>query len=174
MHCSDVCKESFSGREPNWVEFAKAWSPKANGRTIFYKTPEHLKSYDNKWVESRVFANTVLINHDLVQRVRSTLQSKRRRHDVPPAHPFTTIPSATSSVDMLLPIPQVTVPTNLPMRSRILLPQPSIPTPQRMPMPPKYGRKARRWFHCGSDTCKGASQRKHCPNINAGASGSAD
>jgi hypothetical protein len=57
-------RQLFSGREPDWIEFAKVWSNHANGRDIFYKTPEHLKSHSNKWDDSRTFANTVSRNYN--------------------------------------------------------------------------------------------------------------
>ncbi|KAG6848519.1 hypothetical protein H0H93_016335 [Arthromyces matolae] len=53
----------FSGRtEPNWMDVAAQWNNHANGLTIFYKLPEHLKSYWKKWQENANEKNSISIN----------------------------------------------------------------------------------------------------------------
>ncbi|KAG6894804.1 hypothetical protein C0992_004572, partial [Termitomyces sp. T32_za158] len=53
----------FSGRsEPNWICLAEEWNGHANGSTIFYKLPEHLKTYWKKWQENVNEKNSISIN----------------------------------------------------------------------------------------------------------------
>ncbi|KAG6877083.1 hypothetical protein C0992_010900, partial [Termitomyces sp. T32_za158] len=48
--------------EPNWVRVAGDWNGHANGLTIFYKLPEHLKAYWKKWQENTNEKNSISIN----------------------------------------------------------------------------------------------------------------
>jgi len=39
--------------KPTFHKMATWWSSKANGKTIFYKLPEHFAIYHKKWVDKR-------------------------------------------------------------------------------------------------------------------------
>ncbi|KIO21104.1 hypothetical protein M407DRAFT_10559 [Tulasnella calospora MUT 4182] len=57
---SPMCHtRAVDGKEPDWAEFACLWSRHANGRTIFYKLPEHLSVYYKTWLERRNESNSV-------------------------------------------------------------------------------------------------------------------
>ncbi|THH17937.1 hypothetical protein EUX98_g9038 [Antrodiella citrinella] len=55
---SDV--KCFGAREqPNWVMFTTAWANRCDGIQIFYKLPEHLKAYYQRWLERRNEENSI-------------------------------------------------------------------------------------------------------------------
>jgi hypothetical protein len=141
----------FSGREPDWIQFTKEWSGHCNGNTVFYKTPEHLKKYDSQWIDSRTYANTINCNREIVDVVRNSLQSKRRKISIPPAQPLLIPPP---------PMPNM-IPPMIP-RARILLPaDPHTSRQTRAQIP--AGRKPKTCHHCKQPRCRGAYKRSDCP-----------
>jgi hypothetical protein len=71
--------------EATWFVFARAWSDHVNGTTIFYKTPEYLRTYYNSWSELRKRKNTIAVHFEVVQAMRQTLTSSTRQRTAPPA-----------------------------------------------------------------------------------------
>ncbi|KAI7890902.1 uncharacterized protein EV154DRAFT_478767 [Mucor mucedo] len=58
--------------------FAKIWSAFADGKEIYYKTPEHIKIYFNKRTEASVFNDSIALNQNICQSIRSVLGRPER------------------------------------------------------------------------------------------------
>ena len=69
------------GLQPDWVLFAKLWSKEANGKDIFYKTPESILTYYNDWTKERNAANTITNNLTVWIDLRNRMRDPTR--DVP-------------------------------------------------------------------------------------------
>jgi len=83
---ADLLRTQFMDvSEATWLVFARSWSDHLNRRTIFYNTPEYLKSYYNSWSELRKRKNTIAIHFEVVQTMRQNLTSSKRQHIVSPA-----------------------------------------------------------------------------------------
>lgn len=63
--------------EPDFEDMAKKWSLTCNGKTLFYKLPEHLRTHYQRWMERRARNVTLTLsedqrhNHALILRDRS-------------------------------------------------------------------------------------------------------
>ena len=57
------------------MEFACEWNMSANEYSIFYKTAEHVKDYDNKWNDRRTFCNTVRKYVHVLEEVHDMVQA---------------------------------------------------------------------------------------------------
>ncbi|KIO15548.1 hypothetical protein M407DRAFT_13243, partial [Tulasnella calospora MUT 4182] len=66
--------QAVDGKEPDWVEFARLWSRHADGRTIFYKLPEHLSVYYKTWLERHNESNSVSDIAQDFKHIKSLLQ----------------------------------------------------------------------------------------------------
>ncbi|KAF9231665.1 hypothetical protein BU15DRAFT_68145 [Melanogaster broomeanus] len=84
-------------RQPHWTALASIWASHANGKTIFYKLPEHLKAYYQTWTDFCNEQNTVALNAEASQRIRALVRSKPTGFDVhaPATTPLTLRDSIT-------------------------------------------------------------------------------
>ena len=82
--------------EPDWKQLSRVWCLKADGKSIFYKTPEHLRGYYNTWQEKNVAANSIALNLDSVQMMAAVLGNPSRLSVAPP-------PQVPSGVGLTLP-----------------------------------------------------------------------
>ncbi|KAI6138599.1 hypothetical protein BKA82DRAFT_4020810 [Pisolithus tinctorius] len=64
-----------SSCQPNWEHLASVWSGHANGKTIFCKLPEHLKTYYKVWSEFCNEHNSVALNAEATQWICSLVHS---------------------------------------------------------------------------------------------------
>ncbi|KAI7869426.1 uncharacterized protein EV154DRAFT_530742 [Mucor mucedo] len=53
--------------------YSRIWSAFADGKEIYYKTPEHIKIYFNKRTEASVFNDSIALNQNIWQSIRSVL-----------------------------------------------------------------------------------------------------
>ncbi|KAF8833475.1 hypothetical protein BDN67DRAFT_916912 [Paxillus ammoniavirescens] len=86
-------------RQPNWNALACIWAGHANGKTIFYKLPEHLKAYYKTWTNFCNKHNTVALNTEASQHIRALVHSRPAGlpASVPTALPVTLQDSLTVS-----------------------------------------------------------------------------
>ena len=68
-----------TAKEPDWNLMVKLWSAEANGETIYYKTPEQLKTYENIRKDRSTYINTVNINYTICENMRKKFQSSTRK-----------------------------------------------------------------------------------------------
>ncbi|EIW52507.1 uncharacterized protein TRAVEDRAFT_24023 [Trametes versicolor FP-101664 SS1] len=74
--------------QPNWEKLVNVWAGHADGRSIFYKLPEQLKSYYKTWLDFCNENNTVALNVQACKRIRTLLKpSTRTARPVSPVHP---------------------------------------------------------------------------------------
>ncbi|KAG2116809.1 hypothetical protein DEU56DRAFT_919175 [Suillus clintonianus] len=66
---------SDSNRQPNWTALAVVWAGHADGRNIFYKLPEHLKTYYKTWTDFCNEQNTISLNAEASRRIRALVRS---------------------------------------------------------------------------------------------------
>ncbi|KAG2193039.1 hypothetical protein INT47_009289 [Mucor saturninus] len=73
-------ERSFNGDSvtPDFEIFAKIWSAFADGKEIYYKTPEHIKIYFNKRTEASVFNDSIALNQNIFQSIRNVLGRPER------------------------------------------------------------------------------------------------
>ncbi|KAG6370815.1 hypothetical protein JVT61DRAFT_11026 [Boletus reticuloceps] len=64
-----------TNRQPNWTSLAAVWATHANGKTIFYKLPEHLKAYYKTWNDYCDENNTIAQNTAAAKRIRTLVRS---------------------------------------------------------------------------------------------------
>ncbi|KAG6369372.1 hypothetical protein JVT61DRAFT_14979 [Boletus reticuloceps] len=64
-----------TNRQPNWTSLAVVWATHANGKTIFYKLPEHLKAYYKTWNDYCNENNTIAQNTAAAKRTRTLVRS---------------------------------------------------------------------------------------------------
>lgn len=64
-------------KQKDWIEFSKLWSPNANGKTIFYKSPDHLRQYSNIMKDRNKYYTTILKNDQLVRKIRQLVQTQQ-------------------------------------------------------------------------------------------------
>jgi hypothetical protein len=79
----------FTGEDANvddrtWREFAVHWHRNADGRNVFYKTTEHLKSYYTQWKAYRNVQRSIYLNQNAVYTIRLNLQNPSRKRSAPP------------------------------------------------------------------------------------------
>jgi hypothetical protein len=74
---------SSNAVEPNWRELSRLWCEQADGSRLFYKTPEHLRSYYLSWQETGVATSSVALNYDVVQPMRQQLIASSRIQEAP-------------------------------------------------------------------------------------------
>ena len=67
------------------------WSGQADGKTIFYKLPEHLSTYHKKWLERRNISQSMVASEPMRQpntrRIRSRLHIAQVLNPATQAHP---------------------------------------------------------------------------------------
>ncbi|KAM5545887.1 hypothetical protein V8D89_000013 [Ganoderma adspersum] len=74
---------SFKTRaQPDWHMLAVEWSGQANGRDIFYKLPEHLKSYFKIWTDISSEKSSVTLTAQAIQHLHTLVQSRNRGHPI--------------------------------------------------------------------------------------------
>ncbi|KAG1847003.1 hypothetical protein DFJ58DRAFT_843319 [Suillus subalutaceus] len=66
---------SDSNRQPNWSALAVVCAGHADGRNIFYKLPEHLKTYYKTWTDFCNEQNTISLNAEASRRIRALIRS---------------------------------------------------------------------------------------------------
>ena len=80
IHMDNFLQDS----SPNWAESARLWSQKVNGSSIFYKTPEDLKSYFEAWKQKRMISKSQSISTvKFVHATRSRIQAVARNKNAP-------------------------------------------------------------------------------------------
>lgn len=79
---SDVIKNS---KLPDFEEFAKKWSTIVDGQNIFYKAPEHLRSYYSKWMEYQNINKTKKNYKEQLDLLQQNLRSSSRKRSIPKA-----------------------------------------------------------------------------------------
>ncbi|KAG1871812.1 hypothetical protein DFJ58DRAFT_722558 [Suillus subalutaceus] len=66
---------SDSNQQPNWTALAVVWAGHADGHNIFYKLPEHLKTYYKTWTDFCNEQNTISLNTEASWRIRALICS---------------------------------------------------------------------------------------------------
>ncbi|TFY76543.1 hypothetical protein EWM64_g7467, partial [Hericium alpestre] len=79
-------KGLFAGKaSPNWVAIAAEWSGHCDGQKIFYKLPEHLKTYFKTWHVNCNEQNSIEDNRAAYERIRTALSAQVRSLPILPA-----------------------------------------------------------------------------------------
>lgn len=182
-------KELFNSRNsatPDFEIFAKLWSAFADGKEIYYKTPEHIKVYFNKRAEASVFTNSIALNENICRNIRSILERPERMNasvamlkQPTPINHYKNVQFGSYSGlitqhqknnnQALRPAPLAPkcLPVSTPSPSLIL---PLVPPPSRSPtstnpVTKKAKRSNRICFVCkDSSSCSGRSKSKYCVN----------
>lgn len=175
----ELMQERFiNEKEPNWKSFAQHWSSYADGEQIFYKLPEHLKTFYNAWKEYRASKNAILSNQDVCEQAREQLQSPQRNatpipaqiptpvrinrlaentiirtRNPPPPHQFVQHPTILAPAPATYPPPAPLVPQQTPQNVRtIILPK----------------RRTRHCTICNRQDCPGRQNRQLCRTLAQG------
>ncbi|TCD61520.1 hypothetical protein EIP91_008291 [Steccherinum ochraceum] len=95
--------ENDQSRAPNWQALATRWSGHCDGRTIFYKLPEHLRAHWKSWMDIVNEKSSVSISQAAYDEMRTALvPSMTNFNSIPAAHgvplPKQVLP-ATASVE---------------------------------------------------------------------------
>ncbi|KAJ3501690.1 hypothetical protein NLJ89_g9226 [Agrocybe chaxingu] len=91
----------FSGtRQPNWAVLATQWAEHADGVKIFYKLPEHLKAYWNKWGEHVTESGSMQMNKEAYDRISALLLPPTTRPTLPAARPSALAQQVTEGLQM--------------------------------------------------------------------------
>ncbi|KAI7872241.1 uncharacterized protein EV154DRAFT_570498 [Mucor mucedo] len=77
-----------SSTEPDWSHFASHWNTSADGVSIFYKTPKHLKSYHIICKENKFIANSIQKHRNIMQKVKSVISETMQPQVLPQANPL--------------------------------------------------------------------------------------
>ncbi|KAG0706444.1 hypothetical protein DFH29DRAFT_1066800 [Suillus ampliporus] len=86
----------FSGKKQlNWITLAQEWQRHANGTSIFYKLPEHLKSYFKTWNEHQN-------EHNLVEQNKSTYDELQKLLAIPVGMPEITLAQHKTVADQIV------------------------------------------------------------------------
>ncbi|KAG1773608.1 hypothetical protein EV702DRAFT_1200931 [Suillus placidus] len=86
----------FSGKkQPNWITLAQEWQRHTNGTSIFYKLPEHLKSYFKIWNEHQN-------EHNSVEQNKSAYDELQKLLAVPVGMPEITLAQRETVADQIL------------------------------------------------------------------------
>jgi hypothetical protein len=56
------------------IKFAELWNSEANGISIFYKSPEHLRHYSNILKDRNEYHDNIIKNYQLVSNARQLVQ----------------------------------------------------------------------------------------------------
>lgn len=72
-------------KQPDFEEFTRIWSFYVDGKHIFYKIPEHLRSRYNVWKEYENINVTVVVNKDAITAIDRELQAPPRKRRIPQA-----------------------------------------------------------------------------------------
>jgi hypothetical protein len=157
-----LIRDFMSQSTPNWQEFARKWSPNANGSTLFYKTPEQLRSHYMDWNEAKNRTLSLAKNAQKFTSMRRRLQSAERLVIAPPPIPPVML---NPRVDTSAHIAQSPATTNsyAPNITRVLHPRPLAPLPTISVHIVPTRRKERTCKTCGSNSCKGRAQAFRCP-----------
>ncbi|KAI7850359.1 hypothetical protein BDC45DRAFT_573082 [Circinella umbellata] len=75
-------KTTYKNCTIDWMEFAKNWSTYVNGEGIFYKTPEHLRSYNGKYEQLRAASLSMSMNSESRKEVHDIILSEDRKRKV--------------------------------------------------------------------------------------------
>lgn len=158
--------------KPNFEDFARIWSSFCeDNNKIYYKTPRHLESYYNIMEDRKKYGDSVLLNLEVVNEVRSTFNSESRFvASIPPNRQ----PTAASFI-MEIPQQAAMISINQPVllsqrlpQPRLLLPAPlnSLNTSSEDNPSKKRKRAPRTCAICGVAGCKGANNQSRCPKKN--------
>lgn len=101
-----ITQNCSSNKVPHFDQLAKEWNTKANGITIFYKTPEHIEKYYNHWKEQETAKNTKVIHETVIEAVEKNIIANR----IPSAHAPALSPSlpVIKNTSAIVPVPPVT------------------------------------------------------------------
>ena len=72
-------------QQPDFDKFSKLWSAFVDGKSIFYKAPEHLRSYHTKWCEYQNIHLTKNSYNEQIETLQQDLSSPSRKRNIPEA-----------------------------------------------------------------------------------------
>ena len=72
-------------QQPDFDNFSKLWSAFVDGKSIFYKAPEHLRSYHAKWCEYQNIHLTKNSYKEQIETLQQDLRSPSRKRNIPEA-----------------------------------------------------------------------------------------
>jgi hypothetical protein len=131
--------------EVDYDVFARWWTPKANGKDVFYKTPDALRSYANRFLRRSNEDDTLDIHKEVVAQFRSEVQKMQLDNAIlVPSEPQPLLPPLLSGQ---LPLDQqqasshelYSLPTNRPRARFRELPSSATPTRPLPGGPPGTG-----------------------------------
>ncbi|KAJ7664273.1 hypothetical protein B0H17DRAFT_952109, partial [Mycena rosella] len=67
-----------NNQPPDWKQGSRAWNRKADGETIFYKLPEHLRSYHSKWLRAANAKSSISLSLPQVKALERLNRSDER------------------------------------------------------------------------------------------------
>ncbi|GAA5803691.1 hypothetical protein HPULCUR_009174 [Helicostylum pulchrum] len=165
-----------SSQLPTFSIFAKLWSVYClENSNIFYKTEDHLNAYFNIKEGRARYGNTVLLNTEISQSVRSVTQNPARctnclitpavTRPVPPTSEviismFSETPNATSNEGYRAIVPAYSVATTSNYTARFLAPN----GPTSAVLTPLKKRRRNICKLCNQNDCGGRSKRILCVN----------
>ncbi|KAI9260268.1 hypothetical protein EDC94DRAFT_648927 [Helicostylum pulchrum] len=165
-----------SSQLPTFSIFAKLWSVYClENSNIFYKTEDHLNTYFNIKEDRARYGNTVLLNTEISQSVRSVTQNPARctnclitpavTRPVPPTSEviismFSETPNATSNEGYRAIAPAYSVATTSNYTARFLAPN----GPTSAVLTPLKKRRRNICKLCNQNDCGGRSKRILCVN----------
>ncbi|KAG2223600.1 hypothetical protein INT45_001682 [Circinella minor] len=79
-------KTTYKNCTIDWMKFAKNWSTYVNGEDIFYKTLEHLRSYNGKYEQLRTALLSMTMNSESRKEVHDIVSSEDRKRKAPSAN----------------------------------------------------------------------------------------
>ncbi|KAF9000804.1 hypothetical protein BDZ89DRAFT_1170255 [Hymenopellis radicata] len=89
--------EAFSGEAgPLWARAVKHWNHDADGKTVFYKLEEHLKTQYSNWKRLTNVKHTKLATYDSRKAIDALVRNTTRRLEQAPS----VVPSTTPSVSI--------------------------------------------------------------------------
>ncbi|KAI0704374.1 hypothetical protein BC835DRAFT_1317043 [Cytidiella melzeri] len=87
--------------QPDWVALAMLWSTHCDGVKVFYKLPEHLKSYHKRWLEIRNEEDSIESSREAYEAIRKALEADSRRIPAIPVAERTTISEEISPLSRI-------------------------------------------------------------------------
>ncbi|KAI9243206.1 hypothetical protein BDA99DRAFT_610566 [Phascolomyces articulosus] len=92
---NEIMEINSSPTKADWKNICKSWNNnKADGKNIFYKTPEHLMAHHNAWRTLQISKKSIEKNKDTIDTMRDQLQSPSRIIDNPAPAPLAVLPEA--------------------------------------------------------------------------------
>lgn len=73
-----------SPRGPDWPNATRVWNQGVDGKTLFYKLPEHLKSYYETWKSNMNAKHTAMATEDERNQIDTVIHHESRLAHVPP------------------------------------------------------------------------------------------